>query len=307
MITTHTYTSSGLFIVSLTVTDDDGRTNMVTEDVNINLSPEVEFTYSIDASNELIIDVDASASNDADGTIVSYEWDFGDGNTGSGNITSHTYATSDSYTISLSVTDDDGAVTTIQQTVNLNLLPVASFTFSQDASNPFKFDFDASASDDSDGSIVSFAWDFGDGSNGSGETVSHTFTEKGDFTVSLTVTDDEDGVNSVSSDIIIIITGIDMENNIAVALQVNSYPNPIVNNYTQFVYKVPEPGILSISIHDMQGKKVDQFLSSRVDVGEYSTTWMPKGLPNGVYFTRFIFTDEDMNVYSKIIKMVLSK
>ena len=55
------------------------------------------------------------------------------------------------------------------------------------------------------------------------------------------------------------------------------------------------------------GKKVDQFLNSRVVVGEYSRTWEPKGLPNGVYFTRFVLTDDDMNVYSKIIKLVLYK
>jgi len=44
-----------------------------------------------------------------------------------------------------------------------------------------------------------------------------------------------------------------------------------------------------------------------VKPGEYSRTWEPNGLPKGVYFTRLVFTDDKMNVYSKIIKLVLYK
>ena len=303
----HIYASSGLYTVSLTVTDNDGRTNMVTSIVDINLSPEADFTYSTGPSDELLINFDASMSSDPDGTIVSYDWDFGDGNTGTGKQTAHTFPSSGSFDIRLSVTDDDGGITTIQQIVNINLLPFANFTFSQDANNPFKYDFDASTSSDNDGSIVTFSWNFGDGTVGSAETVSHTYTEKGDFQVSLTVTDDGDGVSTTSSNITIIITAIDPEFNNSNALHLKSYPNPAINNFTQIVYNIPESGSLSISIHDMNGKKVDEFLNSKVKPGEYSRTWEPNGLPKGVYFTRLVFTDDKMNVYSKIIKLVLYK
>ncbi|GAB3669833.1 hypothetical protein GCM10027589_38050 [Actinocorallia lasiicapitis] len=55
--------------------------------------------------------------------------------------------------------------------------------------------FDASGSTDPDGSIVSYAWDFGDGSTGTGATPSHTFPAGGTYNVQVTVTDDKGGTN----------------------------------------------------------------------------------------------------------------
>ena len=65
--------------------------------------------YNGTAGVELTLD--GSGSSDVDGTIVTYEWDFGDGNNGTGVAPTHTYAADGSYTVSLTVTDDDGATT----------------------------------------------------------------------------------------------------------------------------------------------------------------------------------------------------
>ncbi len=67
---------------------------------------------------------DGSTSSDPDGTVVSYAWSFGDTGTASTASTSHTFATQGTYTVALTVTDDDGAPTT--KTVNLTVAPVAS-------------------------------------------------------------------------------------------------------------------------------------------------------------------------------------
>ncbi len=131
---------------------------------------------------------------DLDGTIVSFEWDFGDGSTGSGVSPSHTYASSGLYVVSLTVTDDGGLSDTATSSADIgevpNDAPVA------DADGPYValvgelVVFDGSGSVDLDGSIVTFEWDFGDGSTGSGVSPSHTYSSAGLYVVSLTVTDD---------------------------------------------------------------------------------------------------------------------
>jgi subtilisin family serine protease len=76
-----------------------------------------------------------------------------------------------------------------------NQAPKASFTFT---TKDLTASFDASASSDSDGTIVSYAWNFGDGTTGSGKTTAKTYTAGGTFTVTLTVTDDK-GATGVQS------------------------------------------------------------------------------------------------------------
>jgi len=62
---------------------------------------------------------DASGSTDSDGSIVSYDWDFGDGSGGSGEVTTHTYSDAGDYTVSVTVTDDDGATDTLSGTLSV--------------------------------------------------------------------------------------------------------------------------------------------------------------------------------------------
>lgn len=76
--------------------------------------------------SSLVVFFDASASYDPDGSIATYEWTFGDGNTGTGVTTSHTYTTTSYriYTATLKVTDQTGAQATTSQTISVTGSPL---------------------------------------------------------------------------------------------------------------------------------------------------------------------------------------
>jgi PKD repeat protein len=129
-------------------------------------------------------------SSDADGTVESYAWSFGDGSTGTGASPSHTYAEEGTYPVKLTVTDDSGTTSTAEIEVTVhgpNSEPEAAFSVSCDG---LACTFDGGDSDD-DGSIASYAWDFGDGATATGATATHTYATGGSRPVKLTVTDDE--------------------------------------------------------------------------------------------------------------------
>ena len=140
---------------------------------------------------------DGSSSTDSDGSIASYDWDFGDGTPhGSGVTPSHTYAPGGPYTATLTVTDNRGGVSPTPwsevETVQ-NALPTASATSS---CSGLDCSFDGSSSTDPDGSIASYAWTFGDGGTDSAANPTHHYTDSGTYPVTLTVTDDNGGISS---------------------------------------------------------------------------------------------------------------
>ena len=86
----------------------------------------------------LQIDFDASQSTDADGTIVSFAWDFGDGNSAIGAVVSHTYTDVGLYTAVITITDDDGATSTRSSPINAHA-QIAGFYFGGLTSNAGMF------------------------------------------------------------------------------------------------------------------------------------------------------------------------
>ena len=180
----------------------------ITPPITTNQSPTASFTANPTSGvAPLEVSFNASNSSDSDGTIVSYAWDFKDGYTGNGVTVNHTFNSTGSYNVLLTVIDNEGATDSTTKNITItetlsNQSPTASFTATPTSGvAPLTVSFNASSSSDSDGTIVSYAWDFKDGYTGNGVTVNHTFNSTGSYNVGLTVTDDKGATDSATKTI----------------------------------------------------------------------------------------------------------
>lgn len=192
----HTYAAAGTYTVTLTATDNDGAEDTTSRSVGVtdpNQPPVATFTFSCSA----LACGFTSTSGDPDGTISAYTWAFGDGATSTVQSPSHTYATGGTRSVTLTVTDNQGATASVSQNVTVtaaNQPPVASFTFNCSA---LTCSF-MSTSSDPDGTIGAYSWAFGDGATSTAQSPSHTYATGGTRTVTLTVTDNQGGATSTS-------------------------------------------------------------------------------------------------------------
>ena len=145
-------------------------------------------------------------STDADNTdILSASWDFGDGETATGSQVTHTFPAG-VHTVTQTVSDG-GGTSTAQKTITVqagNASPVASFTATNDL---LTVAVDAVASVDQDGSIVSYDWNWGDGTTTEGQTSGHTYAAPGTYTIELKVTDDMGATGVTSKQVTVRNTG----------------------------------------------------------------------------------------------------
>ena len=136
--------------------------------------------------NGLFCAFDGSFSYDPDGIAV-YTWSFGDGTSSFGSYTARRYVSAGTYPVTLSVRDNTGAIATKTTMVTVtNSRPTAAVQFSCDS---LVCNFSGQGSLDLDGTIVSYAWTLGDGTQASGASAIHVFAGPGTYSVRLTVTD----------------------------------------------------------------------------------------------------------------------
>jgi len=171
-VVSHTYPDAGKYVITLTLTDSKGGQTRLTREVQVALTsqPIVDFSLIFKPDQEIAraggLLTFQDESSDSDSEIVSWEWDFGDGNEAFGQRVTHYYEDSGEYIIGLRVTDTRGEIGVQTRSLSVaSQLPVAVFTFTPENPNQFEtVHFDASESFDPDGVIVSYQWDFdGDG------------------------------------------------------------------------------------------------------------------------------------------------
>ncbi len=196
----HAYTAGGSYSVSLTV--NDGKTsssNTTTAEISeVNDPPEADAgsdqtADDADGDGYETVTLDGTSSYDPDGSIAAYVWKEGATVLGTSSVLTIDFAVSDSpHTVTITVTDNGGLSDTddVIVTINPNQEPVADAGSDQSVSEGETVYFDGSSSYDIDGTIISYDWDFGDGSTGTGETLTHSYSTAGIYDAFLTVTDD---------------------------------------------------------------------------------------------------------------------
>ena len=210
-------------------------------------APVASFTYS--PSNPTVnttVSFDASASNDSDGTIANYAWDFGDGNTGTGVTTSHTYPIANTYTVNLTVTDNTGLKGTLSKNIIVTSGIVSGVTASASPSNANatagqSATFTANASGGAGG--YQYQW-YRNGETMAGQNLNTLSVEEltsGTYKYYCIIKDSENQTAqsnevtlTVTSDVIVINGGTETANSTSVTLTLSA--SGIMSNVTQMCF-----------------------------------------------------------------------
>ena len=200
--------------------------------------------------------LDASSSTDPEGDALSYRFTFGDGTVtdwGSASSASITYKAVGTYSARVEVRDIDGNMSASDiLTITVlpvgkpgqNMPPVASFTVRPlSVNDTINFTFN-STSYDPDGNITRTVWNFADGSTGVGTSVAHSFMYTGNYSVSITVTDNNGSQSSTSRLVVVYVPGAVTPSNrppvITVAVP-DADPESELGNSSSFGVTVSDP------------------------------------------------------------------
>ena len=309
MSVNHAFTTGGSHPVTLTVTDNDGVPDSTTRTVfvRINILPTAGFTYLPESPTiaDTITFTDTSA--DADGTIVAWQWDFGDGTTRTVQNPTHTYAAAGTHIVRLTVTDNDGASSSVTENVIVaalvNVPPVANFRFAPTLPQVDRAVQFTSLGTDVDGTVTGWEWDFGDGATSTVRNPAHTYTSVGTYTVTLIVIDDN-GARSAA---------VTRQITIAQAgeyIVTFSYPNP-ASTHARIVYFHPAGTTdLMLRIFNLVGWLVYQ---TDLTVGASPYIWDlmsndGEDLPNGLYFFQITARDDDgRTIRSQVFRLLIQR
>jgi gliding motility-associated-like protein len=199
---THVFSAAGPYTVTLTVVSDNGCENTLTRAIAVEAVPVVNYTFTNVCEGFPNAFTDATTIG-AGGAIASYVWNFGDGNSGQGSVTSHQYTNSGFYNAQLVVTSTGGCIDSFTQTVFVHPNPVADFQVINACQDSVVLAFQGSNVGGGLDRITTYVWNFDDPASGGNNTSSdaepvHVYTTQGIKNITLTVVTGNGCVDAVT-------------------------------------------------------------------------------------------------------------
>ncbi|MCM8765816.1 MAG: PKD domain-containing protein [Candidatus Omnitrophica bacterium] len=198
-----------IYIDNIYLTDGEpwgckcGEAVQVKEVYLYNAPPKVAFSAPDSVCINETFTLDASGTSDDNPECLSYLWNFGDGSKGEGIKVAKAYSRRGVYQVNLEVDDKQCtqcSKNSFTRSIKVNTPPVAEggndITLCLNPSEEYKVVFDGTKSRDPDGDTLIYKWDFGDGTKGVGEKVTHIYKKGGNYLVRLSV---DDGMGSSCS------------------------------------------------------------------------------------------------------------
>ncbi len=265
----HSYGTNGTYTVTLIAKNDFNCSDTIIKIIDVTGLPVAEFSSPLQGCMGSPVSFNDQSSAGAGAIITAWSWNFGDGGTSGIQNPDHTFDSLGSFTVTLTVTNSNGCISTITHSVNILPAPVASFTLLQQFGLQVTFTNTSSSNGG-----VSYLWDFGDGVLSNAENPVHLYSSLSVYTVCLTVFDSI--CNSSDS-----------------TCQVIDLPDAIVSSAASSIIITPNPvsDILfissssifhsgTISLYDLAGRKI---LEQNVASASSTYTLNVQSVTDGMY------------------------
>ena len=303
----HTYASSGTYVVCLTVYGNNGYESCVEKfckEITVNcIKPcpcDLKPFFNFSETNCVVTFSDQTTHNKCT-SLTNWYWDFGDGTTSTLQNPVHTYASPGVYTVCLTVEGTNGTTECkktycMQVEAQCHSCPcgvTSNFTFNQSLCD-FKF-YDQSTTNICS-HITGWYWDFGDGTTSTAQNPFHTYSSPGTYVVCL-VTYASNGTEDCKDRYCFEVEacrksaaatppqdeGEELKGD--KSYQVNLYPNPF-SNQLNITIGLEKDEKVSITAYDSYGKRIADILDDDLSAGEHTIQWSPsrKSLASGMYF-----------------------
>lgn len=277
----HIYDAAGTYNVQLVVTNsgNDADTTMMT--VVVGGNPLAGFSSDVTTGcNPLCVSFTDTSDNNAPGTINTWMWDFGDGNTSTQQNPVNCYANAGTYDVNLIVATDLGCSDTVNMPgyITVNQSPDASFTYTVTGSA-------FAGTSTAPGNSTSFVWDMGEGTiyAGPSSTVTHNYTVDGTYNVCLIVVNGNGCSDTTCQTVNIITTGT-AETTLGEAISI--YPNPSSNGILTVDFGKYSGNDVKITVYNIIGKTVYERQITSNNIGKQIVSL--QGLPSGNYFINIL-------------------